>query len=100
MFDIGFQELVIIFVIALLVLGPEKLPEVSKKLGKWVIEIRRGIDAAKMQMESEIKAIEPRVEGDVNNLFGHTNREAVCPDIGTPETAPSKDNIAGTKDRA
>ncbi len=33
MFDIGFQELVIIFVIALLVFGPEKLPEIGRTLG-------------------------------------------------------------------
>ena len=55
MFDIGFQELIIIFVVALLVFGPEKLPEIAKTLGKWVIEIRRGINIAKSQMEEEMK---------------------------------------------
>jgi len=55
MFDIGFQELIIIFVVALLVFGPEKLPEISRTLGKWVIEIRRGIHIAKSQMEEEMK---------------------------------------------
>ena len=55
MFDIGFQELIIIFVVALLALGPDKLPEVSKTLGKWALEIRKGIDAAKMQMENEME---------------------------------------------
>ena len=55
MFDIGFQELIIIFVVALLVFGPEKLPEIAKTLGKWVVEIRRGINIAKSQMEAEMK---------------------------------------------
>jgi Tat protein translocase TatB subunit len=55
MFDIGFQELLIIFIVALLVFGPEKLPEISRTLGKWVIEIRRGINIAKSQMEEEMK---------------------------------------------
>ena len=55
MFDIGFQELIIIFVVALLVFGPEKLPEIAKTLGKWVVEIRRGINIAKSQMEEEMK---------------------------------------------
>lgn len=54
MFDIGFQELIIIFIVALLVIGPEKLPEFSKKLGKWVTEIRKGINIAKSQIEEEI----------------------------------------------
>lgn len=53
MFD--FQELLIIFIVALLVFGPEKLPEIGRTLGKWVIEIRRGINIAKSQMEEEMK---------------------------------------------
>ena len=55
MFDIGFQELLIIFIVAVLVFGPEKLPEISRTLGKWVVEIRRGINIAKSQMEEEMK---------------------------------------------
>lgn len=55
MFDIGFQELIIIFVVALLVFGPDKLPEIAKTLGKWVVEIRRGVNIAKSQMEEEMK---------------------------------------------
>lgn len=100
MFDIGFQELIIIFVVALLVLGPDKLPEVSKTLGKWVFEIRRGIDTAKMQMENEIKAIEPGVEGNADNLNGRPKSGTVCPGNETPGTAPFKGNIAGSKDCA
>jgi len=55
MFDIGFQELIIIFIVALIVFGPEKLPKISRTLGKWVVEIRRGINIAKSQMEEEMK---------------------------------------------
>ena len=55
MFDIGFQELLIIFIVALLIFGPEKLPEIGRTLGKWVVEIRRGINIAKSQMEEEMK---------------------------------------------
>jgi sec-independent protein translocase protein TatB len=55
MFDIGFQELIIIFVVALLVIGPDKLPEFSRKLGRWVNEIKRSINEAKARMEDEIE---------------------------------------------
>ena len=55
MFDIGFQELIIIFIVALIVFGSEKLPEIAKTMGKWVVEIRRGINIAKSQMEEEMK---------------------------------------------
>ncbi|MBA4373394.1 MAG: twin-arginine translocase subunit TatB [Thermodesulfovibrio sp.] len=57
MFDIGFQELVIIFIVALLVIGPKKLPEFSRNLGKWIMEIRRGIHIAKSRIEDEINTI-------------------------------------------
>lgn len=55
MFDIGLQELIIIFVVALLVIGPQKLPEFSRTLGKWVYEIKKGIHAAKAGMEDGYK---------------------------------------------
>jgi Tat protein translocase TatB subunit len=55
MFDIGFQELIIIFIVALIIFGPKKLPEIGRTLGKWVVEIRRGINIAKSQMEEEMK---------------------------------------------
>jgi Tat protein translocase TatB subunit len=53
MFDIGFQELILIFVVALLVFGPEKLPEIGRTMGKWIIDIRNGIHNVKMQMDTE-----------------------------------------------
>jgi Tat protein translocase TatB subunit len=64
MFDIGFQELVIIFVVALLVFGPEKLPEVGRTLGKWMIEIRKGIQNAKVQVETEFSELEKKADSD------------------------------------
>lgn len=54
MFDIGFQELIIIFLVALIVFGPQKLPEIGQTLGRWMVEIRRGINHAKAQVESEL----------------------------------------------
>ena len=58
MFDIGFQELLIIFIVALLVFGPKRLPELAKTLGKWVVEIKKGVNTARMQIESELRVDE------------------------------------------
>ena len=41
MFDVGFSELVLLFVIGLLILGPERLPKVASQIGRW--EIRRDV---------------------------------------------------------
>ena len=56
MFDIGFQELIIIFIVALLVFGPKKLPELAKTMGKWIAEIKRGVYIAKSQIDQELNA--------------------------------------------
>ncbi|NOS36261.1 MAG: twin-arginine translocase TatA/TatE family subunit, partial [Deltaproteobacteria bacterium] len=44
MFGIGFTEIVVILVIALIVLGPEKLPELAKALGRAMREFRTATD--------------------------------------------------------
>ncbi len=70
MFDIGFQELVIIFVVALLVFGPKRLPEVGRTLGKWIGELRKGIYDAKMQMESEFEEIRKEAGEEGKKITG------------------------------
>ncbi len=54
MFGLSFGEILIIAVIALLLLGPDKLPEAAKTLGKGLREIRRATDDLKDQVEKEI----------------------------------------------
>jgi len=54
MFDIGFWELVTLFVVALLILGPEKLPRVANTLGRWVGQGRTVIRNLRRQMNVEL----------------------------------------------
>ncbi len=54
--SLGFQELIIIFAIALLVFGPKKLPEVGKSLGRALREFRKTSDEIKEKLEEEIQA--------------------------------------------
>lgn len=65
MFDIGLQELIIIFLVALLVFGPDQLPDIARKLGRWTAEIRKGILQAKLQMDSELEGEFKRPSEDV-----------------------------------
>jgi len=53
MFDIGFQELVLIAGVALVVIGPEKLPEFTRKAAQWANEVRRSVQAAGIGIEAE-----------------------------------------------
>jgi sec-independent protein translocase protein TatB len=58
MFDVGFAELVLLFVIGLLVLGPQRLPKVAAELGKWVARARRTATQLRRQLEHEVELSE------------------------------------------
>lgn len=58
MFDIGFWELTIIGVVALLVIGPEKLPQVARTAGLWLGKARRFVSSVKADIDREIAADE------------------------------------------
>lgn len=58
MFDIGFWELAVIGVVALLVIGPDKLPTVARTTGLWVSKARRIITSVKDDIDKELKAEE------------------------------------------
>ncbi len=54
MFGLGFGEIVIIAILALLLLGPDRLPEAAKTLGKTLRDVRRATDDIKGQIETEL----------------------------------------------
>jgi sec-independent protein translocase protein TatB len=58
MFDIGFWELMILGLVALLVVGPERLPKLAYTAGKWVRKGRGMVSAVKAEIDKEIKAEE------------------------------------------
>jgi TatA/E family protein of Tat protein translocase len=57
---IGMPELIIIFVIALIVFGPRKLPELGKSLGKSLAEFRRASNDLRHTLEEEVRLEETR----------------------------------------
>lgn len=54
MFEIGFPELVLIAIVGLLVIGPERLPETLRTLGLWLGRMRRSFTSIKAEIEKEI----------------------------------------------
>ena len=58
MFDIGFTELLLLGVVALLVLGPERLPHAARMAGAWIAKIRRTFISLQVEIEREVSASE------------------------------------------
>lgn len=58
MFDMGFAEMVIIAIVALVVIGPERLPAVARKAGAYVGRIRRFVNNVKSDVEREFRTDE------------------------------------------
>ncbi|MDH3608075.1 MAG: Sec-independent protein translocase protein TatB [Gammaproteobacteria bacterium] len=73
MFDFGFWEVAIVMVVALLVVGPERLPALAGQIGKWVGKAKRMIASVRSDIESEIKAAElkeilEKQQGEIGEL--------------------------------
>ncbi len=58
MFDVGFPELIVIAIVALVVLGPERLPKAARFAGLWVRRARNQWDSVKSELERELAAEE------------------------------------------
>jgi TatA/E family protein of Tat protein translocase len=78
--SIGVPELILIFVVALLLFGPRKLPEIGRSLGKALGEFRRASNDLKRTIEEEVAADE--LKG-----IGRDIREAAAP-AAQPSAAP------------
>lgn len=64
MFDIGFTELMLIGIVALVVIGPERLPAVAKTAGQWIAKLQRFVRGVKTDLASELET------GDLKKLIG------------------------------
>lgn len=60
MFDIGFFELLLIGIVGLLVLGPERLPKAARTAGLWVGRIKRSVSTMQREITSQLEAEELR----------------------------------------
>lgn len=83
MFDIAFTELMVIGVIALLVIGPERLPKVARTAGQWLGRLNRYVSQVKQDIDRDIKLEELRkMQQDMKDtaqryeiMAGDTKRE-------------------------
>jgi TatA/E family protein of Tat protein translocase len=80
--SIGMPELIIIFVIALIIFGPRKLPELGRSLGKSLAEFKRASNELKSTLEEEI-----RLEEQQKTEAPKEQQKTEAPKVTTPPTA-------------
>jgi len=108
MFGISFSELLLVGLVALLVLGPERLPGAARTAGLWVGRLKRSFNAIKQEVEREIGADEIRrqlhnehilsLEQEARKIFTPTQQEptpvqpvaepTIAPEPAATEAAP------------
>ena len=63
--NLGFPEMIFLFLLALLIFGPKKLPEVGRQIGRALSEFKRASNEFKAQIESEISKLDVEPEGQI-----------------------------------
>jgi TatA/E family protein of Tat protein translocase len=88
--QLGFQEIFLIFLIALLVFGPRKLPELGKSLGKGLREFKRATEDLKSSWEDQMRDVEEPFKEATKDI--HKDLEETARDInaGLDTTHPPK----------
>ena len=94
MFDIGFWELIIIAIIALLVVGPDRFPAFARQAGKWLGKFRRLINNLQRELKQELsidegKAFKQQLE-ELDGLM--KNAPDQNPDLSSSSTRVDKKN--------
>ncbi len=111
MFDIGFWELTVIAIVALLVVGPEELPTLARTTGRWIRKARGFMSEMKDELENEVdrgKALKERITeeskiADAHRALSETTRavssmkkglkEVVSGDLLKPVSKEARDRV-------
>jgi TatA/E family protein of Tat protein translocase len=93
MFGIGMPELIIIFVIALIIIGPKKLPDLARALGKGMAEFRKATNEIKsnLDMGDELRGIEEELTDSVSGMIHEAETEEEIEEKDDTTVEPDKE---------
>ena len=87
--NIGFPEMIVIFVIALLVFGPKRLPELGRSLGRGISEFRKASTDLKGSIEREIQTLESEASASEFRKASSELKDSIERGINTLESEAS-----------
>jgi len=93
--SLGFPELIVIFVIALIIFGPRKLPEIGKSLGKSLAEFKKASNELRNTLEEEI-----RIEEQRSNLDAAKATQAPPPTAASTTPHPEPEPVVARTDHS
>ncbi|AAO58582.1 MULTISPECIES: Sec-independent protein translocase protein TatB [Pseudomonas syringae group] len=106
MFGISFSELLLVGLVALLVLGPERLPGAARTAGLWIGRLKRSFNAIKQEVEREIGADEIRrqlhnehilsLEDEARKMFAQNQHPETAYEPVSPQPAPVQTDATDT----
>jgi sec-independent protein translocase protein TatB len=100
MFEVGFSELLLICAIALVVLGPQRLPKLAQQVGRWIGRARAMARQFREQLEEEAHTLETKmtIDPDIDTSLDPKARPAsavpATPPTPTPATPPDPEPVA------
>jgi sec-independent protein translocase protein TatB len=63
--NLGFSEMAFLFILALLIFGPKKMPEIGRQIGRFMNDFKRASNEFRSQIETEINALESEVKPQI-----------------------------------
>ena len=98
MFEIGFSEIILVAIVALVVFGPEKLPGLARDIGLWTGRIRRMVNSVQQDVQRELSRadeLKRLIEEQQNILDRHIildDKAPTVPVTGKTAAAPAPEN--------
>ncbi len=99
MFGLGIPELIVIFVIALVVFGPKKLPDLGKSVGRAMAEFKKAQQEFQESVQAEMRDVEKKTDFEEIKKLGKLDDLSAYPETGAekPAVGPSSAQTGETQ---